>query len=620
MNKINLLLNNINFTLSKKWIWQIISIFVLGIYLFPIIYYTSDINMLVFDNLDSNVVWFKILAESGKIFAANDVIIPNMMSGLPRGSYGSEYNVILWLYYFFTPITAYIINVVIIHFVAFISMHTLLNNYIIKKEQKSRYLIIYFVSIYYALLPYWPSAGLTFAIIPLITYILTAIYYKEDKLYHWIILIFIPLYSSFILFYVFYISFAFLVLFIISLKKRYFHFKLFFALTLLTIIFLAVEYRTVEMMFYDPLFISHRVEFDAYFNKKFILTITSFYNFFLNGHETYTRSLHMPYLLPVILLGIFISQKNKRYDVKESLIIYILILLGFISAVWSTLLINLYFVPAFFLIATYLIIKTDKTKNIGFLIYLTILFSFFYAFSFYEGFSFLEALVPIFKSFNISRSSFLQPFVWSIIIAMALSIITNKLRYQNIFITLLLLFQFSISYKTNLHTIQRNNSASSFNNYYAEHTFDQVKNILPKDLSSFKVVSYGLEPAVSLYNGFYTVDGYSVNYPLTYKKEFRPIIAKYLDDPAHKDISTIYDSWGSKVYILSISSSLTRYRKGQKVSASRFSTQSLCNLDTDYLISAYELVHTKKYNLEYIKGFKGDPGSWDVYLYKLECP
>ena len=97
-------------------------------YLSPLFAYTGVFYVPAFDNLDSNVVWYKILAESGMIFSDNNDIVPNMMHGIPRSSYPGEFNVLVWLYYFFEPETAFIINELNIHFVAFISMYIFLNN------------------------------------------------------------------------------------------------------------------------------------------------------------------------------------------------------------------------------------------------------------------------------------------------------------------------------------------------------------------------------------------------------------------------------------------------------------------------------------------------------------
>ena len=137
------------------------------------------------------------------IFADNNAIIPNMMSGLPRSSYFGEFDILLWLYYFFEPKTAFIINEVLIHLVAFFSMYIFLKKYIVKEKHYYQNIPIFVGSLYFALLPYWSGAGLTIAIAPLVTYSLLNIKNYQSSKWDWILLIFLPLYTSFVFFYMF---------------------------------------------------------------------------------------------------------------------------------------------------------------------------------------------------------------------------------------------------------------------------------------------------------------------------------------------------------------------------------------------------------------------------------
>ena len=99
--------------LNNKSILLSLSLLTIGLYLSPLFIYGENLYILVYDNLDSSVTWFKILAESGKIFADSMDIIPNMMNGLPRLSYGSELSLIVWFYYFLEPFHAYMLNEII---------------------------------------------------------------------------------------------------------------------------------------------------------------------------------------------------------------------------------------------------------------------------------------------------------------------------------------------------------------------------------------------------------------------------------------------------------------------------------------------------------------------------
>ncbi|WP_292661661.1 DUF6044 family protein, partial [Nitratifractor sp.] len=198
--------NSIHKFLVNDKLWAFLSFILLGWYLSPLFMHTFYVP--IFDNLDSNVVWYKILAHSGKIFAPNNSMIPNMMHGLPRFTYGGELNLVLWLYHFFSPKTAYIINEFLIHIIAFFSMYLFLKKYIVPPSEIYGNVPVFVGSLYFALLPYWSGAGAGIALLPLVTYALLNIKNNSSGIWEWILLVFLPLYSSLVIIYFFYIVMA----------------------------------------------------------------------------------------------------------------------------------------------------------------------------------------------------------------------------------------------------------------------------------------------------------------------------------------------------------------------------------------------------------------------------
>ena len=53
----------------------------------------------------------------------------------------------------------------------------------------------------------------------------------------------------------------------------------------------------------------------------------------------------------------------------------------------------------------------------------------------------------------------------------------------------------------------------------------EIDDAIGRDKSTYRVAHLGISPAPALMHGFYTVDGYSNNYPLEYKHRFREVIA-----------------------------------------------------------------------------------------------
>ena len=58
-------------------------------------------------------------------------------------------------------------------------------------------------------------------------------------------------------------------------------------------------------------------------------------------------------------------------------------------------------------------------------------------------------------------------------------------------------------------------------NLYSEDLMETISERIGKDMSTYRVVHIGISPVAALMHGFYTIDGYSNNYPLEYKKAFR---------------------------------------------------------------------------------------------------
>src|SRR5699024_11801764 len=130
----------------------------------------------VHDNLDSNIVWYKLLSESGMIFSSPDATLPQIINGLPRSALQSAFDGVVWLYVLFEPFTAYTINQTIMRFVAFLGMFVLLKRDVL--GDKDEPIISVGVALGFAMLPYWPSGALSIVGLPLALHIFLTI--KRD--------------------------------------------------------------------------------------------------------------------------------------------------------------------------------------------------------------------------------------------------------------------------------------------------------------------------------------------------------------------------------------------------------------------------------------------------------
>ena len=157
------------------------------------------------------------------------------MSGLPRVSYHSEWNVIILLYLLFEPFTAYVMNLTIIHFTAFFGMYYLLNTHFLNQKNE---LITISVATCFALLPFWSAGGLTIAGQPLALYAFLNLRKRSTTKKDWVILTLLPFYTSFVLGFVFFLGVMGLILIYDSFRKREINSSMFLGLTLMTGLFL----------------------------------------------------------------------------------------------------------------------------------------------------------------------------------------------------------------------------------------------------------------------------------------------------------------------------------------------------------------------------------------------
>ncbi len=81
----------------------------------------------------------------------------------------------------------------------------------------------------------------------------------------------------------------------------------------------------------------------------------------------------------------------------------------------------------------------------------------------------------------------------------------------------------------------------TFENHFRPAYFACLKDRLPKG----RVLSIGLDPMIAPYHGSSVIDGYHNFYPLSYKQEFRDVIANQIAG-SERDLA-YYDDWGSRL-------------------------------------------------------------------------
>jgi hypothetical protein len=402
-----------------------------------------------------------------------------------------------------------------------------------------------------------------------------------------------------------------------AVKHHKTNWRLFGAIALLGSIFLLTQYRLVYTMFIDSGFISHRIEFDIFFKEN----LWEFYRLslvkFLQGHAPHSQALQLSYLIPISLFALLLSFSSHRFTKKESILVWFLFIVSVYFDLWSILLIHRFTLPVIFIISLIHIYKKPKYNTLSKMLIGIIILSIFASIFEYHGFHFLADTFHFFKSFNMTRMYFIAPLIWLIIFAYSLYLLYRKLSYTQYALITLVILQFNLSYNYSFYQLKPREGYVTFESYYVPDLYKKIKQTIHQydNNQTVHIVHYGIEPAVSLFNGLYTVDGYSTNYPLDYKHQFRNIFSKY------KQLD-IYDNWGSKVYIGSITSKYKDFQmiKGLHIQKLQFDSDILCDLRTDYIITPYYLEHPETKNLKMVGHYKNtNPQDWEIYLYKLIC-
>ncbi|HEX5329319.1 DUF6044 family protein [Sulfuricurvum sp.] len=602
-----------NFINSHSF-YLIIAFLMLEIYLFPLYYFGQDCQVKSFDNLDIVFPTLKTLVHSGKIFALSSEIIPNMMGGLPRLVYGTEFNVYVWLFYFFPPFIAYTINETLIHFGAFASMLILLNRYFVPKYHHYRLLIIYGVSIMFALAPFYTGAGLSIPSIPLALFVFLNFRNAIQRWYDWLFIVLIPFYSSLVLTYFFFLLLASWVWAFDTIRNRSVNWHYFGAMVLMSVMFVLVEYRLFYDTFIQHLFISHRTEFALFQSNTLFETYRSAHQTFLNGTtdmDTRASAVIVPFIA-LVLASIFVRKRLSWYMsfiVIGSFLMWILFP-NFVEVILG----NRYVIPSLIILLSGLMVFKKQYRAFAATVMIVLIFSFWHGFWFYEGTGKLSQTIHILREFNFARIALLQMAVWMIAVALGFVIITRKIRFAPILIIGVVLFHSYVM--LNIRPYKASDSPFTYRAYFAKDVFDKIKAFIGKDPSTYRVGSIGFEPAISIYNGLYTIDGYVTSYPLEYKYRFYEITKNSLStDEGNRKL---FLGWGSKCYLFDGGESSLYFRPEATVKKLSLNFEAYKAVGGDYLLSTHRIEASQMKHLVFLSEFSGKDTFWKFYLYRVD--
>jgi hypothetical protein len=541
------------------------ALLVIAIYLSPLFILQENAHIRVHDNLDSNLAWYKVLARSGEMFGSVNAIIPQIINGLPRNAFGTEYSVIVWLYKFLPTMTAYGLSQALTRVMAFIGMYLLLKKHFLRGEQWVFLQIG--TAVAFALTPFWPSGMLSTLGMPLALWAFLNIRNGEGSWKDFLVLTLLPLYASIVLGFFFFLSAMGILWLSDVIRGKGWNPRFLLAIVYMSSIFMLVEYRLV----YSFLFANEPNSRDEFIHATlpFWRSIRLSIKNYVLGHN-HVMTVHTFFILPATFIAMFFVY-SKRLWKQEKLFVFLFVL--------------------------------------------NMLLSLWYAFWFYRGWAPLTERFHFMNTFNFARYHFLRPLVIYAGFGLALRVIWLQGQSWVKIAKSLVILQIFLLGLYNDEVIYR--QKPSVREFYAEDLFKKIEKHIALPQEDYRVASIGIHPAISQYNGFYTLDTYNNFYPLTYKHQFRKLIESEL--VGNKTIRNYFDHWGGRCYLYTA-------QLGKHVMFKKHSKRQLDHLQLNtkvfkemggrYIFSALPITNAEQNQLILDKVFVSKASAWKIYLYK----
>ena len=251
-----------------------------------------------------------------------------------------------------------------------------------------------------------------------------------------------------------------------------------------------------------------------------------------------------------------------------------------------------------------------------------------YGLYYWHGFGSVKTILFSLVPFQLQRFHFIHPIAFGVLFYFSLVLISDRFRWGKLLMITLISAQLLVNFGH--HELRVNRDNPSFKAFFAEAQLEQISHYInASKLLDKRVVSLGIHPAVTQFNGLNTLDGYFVNYPLQYKKRFREVIAPEL--LKNEEMRKYFDDWGSRAYIMS-SELWTSYGEN-RFSVSKtaqllppkkvvlrdlsLNTKALQELGAGFILSAVEIIEPKRLSLNFEKMFADNESAWNIYLYSI---
>lgn len=570
-----------------------LGIFIIGILIAPILYLGQGCVFEFHDQLDETILPY--------VFAARypgAEIYEQMMNGIPAEGLKPSAVLFVPLYRILPVLNAFVLQYAVILVSAFYGMYAC-----VKRLGKSSIIAVVSAALF-CLIPFRPVYGLSVMGLPLLLISILKLRdaakqrqqekteerravsrgYKAKVILSIAGICYFALTTNLVL--IGYVALAVIAVFYIFelLSYRKSDTALLAAGGILLLIYGAVNFDLIKQLFVSAQFVSHREEYVIYGNN-----FRNGFGTLLNTGFFHAYSYHKYMWIPIgiaallLLIGRKKQQENKYFlkcmGILAVCIFLLMILSSFFAGEW---------------------VAAVKNHAGGML-----------------------------KSFQFERFYWALPAAWHLLFGVAIAAIFRCIQKKSIFMavivaavlylpTVLYVAKDSIFYQN--YQLFRGSGAGymTWEKLYSEDVMRDIEEHIGRDMSDYRVASLGMCPVVSLMHGFYTIDGYSNNYPLTYKHEFREILEGEMQ--RNESIETYFDTWGSRCYLFY--SQWGTYYKIEKSADAQIDElhldfDKMREMGCEYLFSAGEILCAEDLGIELEGVFESETSWWKIWVYRL---
>ena len=548
---------------------------------FPYLILGTDAIVPYHDQLDGELIAY--IMQAKYLFDGSD-IIPEFLGGALKTALVPPAPFAVFLFSFLSPYAAYLILQFVGQLTAYIGM------YLLGREVTEKRWIAAGIAVLFSFLPFLPVYGLTQYGLPLLLVCILQLFRNRRTVVSLVYVAFYGLMSSLVLCGFGVLFFWLLaILFLLVKKKCQRRTNFVTGFILLGIVYFVENFTLIaQILGITSREISHKTEYAVSGNGFFGLL----WGYFLRNVE-HSEDYHIGILVILVLTVVCLLMKRKRLsDEAKKKCSSMLLVFGSIvvccvlAALWGSYL----FSP----------IRT-KMGSLG--------------------------------AFQVSRLMWLVPCLWYLLLAYCLDVwfsLGKKVMWLTGILTVGVVGGISFFVLKGSHVkpcIQKVLNPSfkmlSWSDYLAYGVMEQVENYIRNETgmeqSEYKVISLGIDPSAALYHGFYCLDGYSNNYSLEYKHQFRKIIAPELEKNEY--LRGYFDDWGNRCYLFS--SEIPGYYNIEKGSfwynKLEMDTEAMRALGCRYVLSAAYVVNSEE--LEWVlleeTPFETGDSYYRIYLYEI---